>query len=85
VDEVDARVDPLAASPERSGVEQVAADDLDTVGPRPIGDAAGIANEYANLVIAIEQARDEPPPDVPGRSGDENLHGRESSGPSQRR
>lgn len=57
---------------EALGLLEVAADDLDLIGPGSVGEPAGIARERAHPVPGEGEPRDEPPADVARRAGDEH-------------
>ncbi len=68
-------LDALDSGTHRVGVLQVALSDLDVVVPGHVLELPRRADEDADVVSGLEEAGDETTADVPGRTGDEDLHG----------
>ena len=74
VDEVEGGPAALQGPPQGGDVGRVAGHDLDArvARPGPPVELARLAGEAADAVAGLEQARDEPAPDVAGGAGDED-------------
>ncbi len=75
VHQVDDGVDALAGPAHVGRVLGVAAGDVDQVAPRVRGELGRGAGEHPHVVAGVEQAWDEPGPDVAGGTEDEHEHG----------